>query len=375
MRQSLNAESNVRTSIPRLTYDLERLTEIVGEHPEPLFDHFHIPYKNLRRIHCPCLIHGGDNKNGMNIYLQGYRSPFVWKCRTHQCESVFKKTLVGFTRGLLSVDKCDWRSSKRIYPFNETIKFLINLYKLDPAKLIPDPDQISKKIFLAQTAQSEEKKGQFSRESIRDRLVIPSQYFIDREFSPEILDKYDVGISRKIGGSMTDRIIVPVYDEDFKYIGCSGRSFYEECQKCFSYHKDSCQSCGKSYFSKWKHSNDLGNFLYNFWYAKPFITTSSTAILVESPGNVWRLEEAGIRNSVAMFGVNFTEAQQLLLDKCGVMDLVLVLDGDKAGREGTEEIIEKCGKYYNFKTIEIPTGKDVADLDKETILHLFKGYI
>ncbi|NDC71851.1 MAG: hypothetical protein EBZ62_00150, partial [Sphingobacteriia bacterium] len=36
---------------------------------------------------------------------------------------------------------------------------------------------------------------------------------------------------------------------------------------------------------------------------------SHTAIIVESPGNVWRLEENGIHNSVALFGSSLSDRQ------------------------------------------------------------------
>ena len=64
--------------------------------------------------------------------------------------------------------------------------------------------------------------------------------------------------------------------------------------------------------SKWRHNKDFKTqeHLYNMWFAKEFIQSTRTAIIVESPGNVWRLEEAGIHNSVAIFGTNLSIKQK-----------------------------------------------------------------
>ena len=49
-------------------------------------------------------------------------------------------------------------------------------------------------------------------------------------------------------------------------------------------------------------------------FAKEFIKESGIVILVESPGNVWRLEEAGVHNSVAIFGSSLADRQKMILD-------------------------------------------------------------
>jgi DNA primase len=92
--------------------------------------------------------------------------------------------------------------------------------------------------------------------------------------------------------------------------------------------------------------------------------------LVEGPGDVWRLEEAGIQNSVAMFGVNLTDEQAILLECSGAMTVVLAEDNDAAGEIAINELKDQL-RGYNLKVYK-PSAKDVgemtiADLRKELV--------
>jgi len=89
-------------------------------------------------------------------------------------------------------------------------------------------------------------------------------------------------------------------------------------------------------------------------------------VIVESPGNVWRLEEAGIKNSVAIFGTSLGDRQKMLLDCSGAMSLLLLLDNDEAGKIGSKQIYDKCYRTYNIKTLSINTN-DIADMSIDEI--------
>ena len=108
------------------------------------------------------------------------------------------------------------------------------------------------------------------------------------------------------------------------------------------------------------------NHLYNYWFAKDHIKSQRYAIIVESPGNVWRLEEAGIKNSVAIFGSSLSNNQKMILDISGAMSLVLLMDQDDAGRKAAKQIAEKCNRIYNVHNIDIDYP-DVAAMTIEQI--------
>ena len=87
---------------------------------------------------------------------------------------------------------------------------------------------------------------------------------------------------------------------------------------------------------------------------------------MESPGNVWKLEMAGIHNAVAIYGSSMTDKQKMLLDISGAMNIYLLLDNDEAGHSGRKVIESKCHKTYNIYNIHIDTN-DVADMSVEQI--------
>jgi DNA primase len=188
-------------------------------------------------------------------------------------------------------------------------------------------------------------------------VQIPSTYFRSRGFTSSILKRYNVGDCWKRKKKFYARALIPIIDENNNVLGVTGRSVY-------------------NWDIKYLHSTGLntGSILYNYQFAKNHIKDSKTAIIVESPTNVLRLEESKIHNSVALFGVNFSTEKQLLLDQLGVTDLILLFDNDKpdkygkrAGEEAAKRVIKECSNYYNIKQIKLENVKDVADLKPEEI--------
>lgn len=116
------------------------------------------------------------------------------------------------------------------------------------------------------------------------------------------------------------------------------------------------------------------NYLYNFWNAKEHIFKDSYAIIVESPGNVWKLEENGIHNSVAVFGCNMSDRQKLILDSSGAMTLFIIMDNDEAGKRATEEIQQKCENTYTVYVPQI-SANDIAEMTSEQINTEIKQFI
>jgi hypothetical protein len=67
------------------------------------------------------------------------------------------------------------------------------------------------------------------RRYVTSSLVIPSEYYISRGYSAEILSKYDIGLCNKDGKEMSDRVVAPIYSDDHRYVvGCTGRSIYNK---------------------------------------------------------------------------------------------------------------------------------------------------
>lgn len=352
----------------------------------PLLDTFNLDYKiNHKMITMPCPIHGGDNASALNLYPEGENYRGNWKCRTHGCEKIFKGSVIGFIRGVISRQKYGWTESDDVScSFKEAVEFATGFIKKDLSQIKISKTEREKKQFTnvvnCLNNTPEISRSVVTREQIIKALEIAPQYYIDRNYTKEILTKYDVGLCEKAGKEMTGRVVVPVYDTKYQFmVGCTGRSIYEKCSKCKAYHntQDLCPNLESSWtFPKWKHSLDFKsqNHLYNFWFAKDYIFKSGIAIIVESPGNVWRLEENDIHNSVAIFGSSLSDRQKILLDSSGAMSLIILTDNDEAGRKAAEQIKNKCQNTYRIFIPKI-SKPDIGEMNSNEINNEIKTYI
>lgn len=333
---------------------IKLLSDLVCSDIERLLETFNIQeYRMLdNMIITSCPIHGGDNTSAFNLYYTGESYCGNWKCRSHKCEEHFKSSIIGFIRGCLSREKHQWeKNGDTMVSFKEALDFASKFVNKDMKSLKVSNKQKEKNNFIntvkyINNNTSDSDSPKIGRAIIRKNLSIPSKYFIDRNFSSEILDKYDVGDCSSISKEMYNRAVVPVYDINYTHmIGCSGRSI------------DGSKP-------KWKHSSGFKaeNVLYNYWFAKQSIKDSGVVILVESPGNVWKLEECGIHNSVCIFGSSLADKQKMLLDISGAMTIVTIMDNDEAGHSAAKQIYNKCHRTYNIKHINIEGYNDIAEM-------------
>lgn len=347
-------------------YQLKALSDAICEDIENLFVALDIDdYKMLdKMIMMSCPIHGGDNVSAFNLYYKGDNYCGNWKCRTHQCEETFKSSIIGFIRGCLSRRMCGWeKNGDTTVSFAEALDFAMKFSKKNLKDFNISKKQKEKNTFintinyLNPSAKNPAKT--IDRHTVVKNLQIPSPYFLSRGFSKDILVKYDVGECLNPSKEMYNRAVVPIYDMEHKaVVGCSGRSI-------------------NATIPKWKHNDGFRaeEHLYNFWYAKEHIQTTKTAILVESPGNVWKLEEAGIHNSVAIFGSSLKDKQKMLLDISGAMNLITIMDNDDAGKSAEQHIYKKCNRTYNVKHIHLQDFADVAEMSVEDIAKIIKPFI
>lgn len=365
---------------------LKLVCDQVCDNIEPLLDSFGIDYRvQSKMIVMPCPIHGGDNASAVNLYPDGDTYRGNWKCRTHNCEKTFKGSVLGFIRGILSRHHHGWnKDGDKMCSFNEAVDYALKFIKQDLSDLKVSKTEREKKQFTNVVnylnKSVEKSSSRVTRAQIVNSLNIPAKYYLDRNYSSEILTKYDVGLCNKSGKEMSDRIVVPIYDNDYTYmVGCTGRSIYEKCANCKGFHNptNTCPSSEDIWkYCKWKHNMDFKsqNHLYNFWFAKEHILSSSTAIIVESPGNVWRLEENGIHNSVAIFGSSLSDRQKIILDSSGAMNIVILTDNDDAGNKAAEQIKNKCQNTYRIFMPKI-SKSDVGEMNSEEINDQIKNYL
>lgn len=344
-------------------------------------------YRSRRMYYGCCPIHGGDNPGALLLYHDGETRPGFWKCQTKKCDATFKRTILGFVRGVLSQQRFDWscapagraRDAQQTASWKETVDWCCKFLGTTITAIEVDYELLEKQRFAAEVAALTRAPQQaprgIPRATVRKHLEVPAKYFVARGWSPEVLDRYDVGYYPAVLDEqgrqrpLAYRVAVPVYDNDYRVVvGFTGRSVYEACPRCGRHHHpdEGCPDRGDhaawGRTCKWyNHEFSKESYLYNFWFARKVVRETGVVVLVEGPGDVWRLEESGVHNSVALFGVHLSDEQQVMLEMSGAMNVVVLLNMDAAGEAGRDELRKKLGRSFRLHFPALKTN-DLGDM-------------
>lgn len=302
-------------------------------------------YYSGDKIISNCPIHAGDNSSAFNINIDKDSQYYGrWFCNTRQCHRRFRNDVLGLVQAVWcegdEANLSDPRNS-----FSEVCNWVRAFTTDVSGEFVVNQDDAVTKFLLSHNENAVEKTS-LSRGEIRSRLEIPSQHYLSRGFSEGVLDEFDIGLCTREGSQMYNRVVFPVYDDDGKYmVGCVGRR------------TDNIPD------GKWINSKGFNKslHLYNYNRARGRVKDRKAIILVEGQGDVLRMYEAGIINTVGLFGCSLSSNQEFILQKSGAWDIVIATDNDDAGRMGFELIKEKLRHLFNIHQLIIPT-KDLGDL-------------
>lgn len=324
-----------------------------------LLQAFNVKYEELdNRFTFCCPVHSGDNPNGACIFKDGTKSRGNWVCWTHGCQEKYGALILGFIKGALE------KRHGRTFLFGEAIDFALKFLKKEAIDIPDEPELYTvHRINQLNEIMAPSVKRQVpyvDRSIVLSELNIPSQYFLGRGYSAEILTEFDVGDCYKFGKLMNGRAVAPVYNSDYHYVGCSGRTTAADVKKF-----------------KWINSKDFktNEYLYGLWIAQPYIESSKTVILVEGQGDVWRMHEAGLRNTVGIFGSDLSDFQLEELEKLLIFDVIVLTDMDEAGRKAAASIVKKCGNRFNMIVPKLSNYKDVGEMTVEQIKEELGAFI
>lgn len=306
-----------------------------------VLDHYNIEYKDYGeayRMCCP--LHEGNNPTSFALK----KSNGLWFCHA-DCN----------TGG----DLISFIMKKEDISFHDAVSLISNILNVNI-------DEIQTKQGVGVVTQNTRKFMKLI-ESMKNRFTnyeLPKGSYYDlnkyRGFNKETMSHFGMRYAKSFKYTnrdgkvvtMRNRLIFPI-EYNGELIGMSVRRVDEND------------------FPKWMHLPQgikTGKLLYNMDNVTPF----EPIIVVEGILDVWKWYELGFTNVVATLGSNLSNEQELLLLR--YTDTVyLCYDGDKPGKEASNQIINRIKYKFNLFSIDLPDGKDPCDLTDEELMSRFNN--
>lgn len=317
--------------------ELDAIKEIANKNIAVILDSLQVTYTERYSYLCgPCPIHKGRNPGAFSWHVD----MGLYQCFSRGCHTKHGKDIFGLVSGITGCS------------FMDAVEYVKKTCQIEKV----DVDTISQRVQDKKFVDAINKKNRpfktFPEESLKKlRYHI---YLETRGYPKELIESYQIGISGDEYKKMSNRIIIPVRNINGQIVGFTGRTLYEDWKE---------RNIGK-----WENNSgfDKENNLFNIDRAAPFIRETGVAILTEGPLDVLRLEQAGIHNSVAIFGRKLHNGQIGLLLSCCASTLVLALDNDVAGQTGIEDAIRTAKNFFAIKRMNVGE-KDVGEMSIEQI--------
>ncbi len=297
----------------------------------------------MGRAACP--FHGGTNKSSFSIDL----NTGFWTCFSSHCHEGYSD-IVGlvqlathcnfidaiiFLAGLCGVNLSE-DHSKLAY---------VSAIKKDLADFVRRSQKNSTEMDLCTIYNIEE----YVYGWIQNR----SDYFYKQGYSHEIQDYFEVGFC--YDRYNVPRACFPVRDLQGRIVAWDGRRVdgVDNKMKYFIYPPG---------FPK-------GKVLYNYYRAKDYVQQSNGYLfLVEGYKACWSMVSAGYWNTAACMGAGLQGDQGfLLVQNLNLKCIVLMLDGDDAGRNGSRRTKSELGYFCDIKVIDMPDGQDPSTLTQQQL--------
>lgn len=175
-------------------------------------------------------------------------------------------------------------------------------------------------------------------------------WIASRGIHPETAAVFGVGVYSG-RGLMRNRCVIPIHDDQGRLVAYAGRSL-GQAQPRYLF---------PSGFAK-------SGALFNFHRASA--ECGHAVIVVEGFFDCMRVWQAGHRATVALMGVAMSQDQQLLLTS-RFRRVVLMLDGDDAGRNAARKLAARLRPYVEVRLVHLPEGSQpdkASDLEINNFL-------
>jgi len=278
-----------------------------------------------------CPLHGGENPTAFRVHL----SRGIWHC--------FSGCGGGDIVELIRrIEHCGYaeaaRQLHRIAQGQTPVS--------SPATLVPTATTVT------------EKKAHPFRPF---RVSIPLQPRVpflqrDKGIHPATATRFEAG--RAEGSSfLRDTVAVRLHDTDGQPLGYCGRRLLSE---------------HVTRFGKWRFPKGFpkSEILYNAHRA--LSARAQGIVVVEGPWPVMRLAQAGVTGAVALLGTTMSEVQARWLSQAS--GILLMLDGDEAGRKAATMIEEGLAGSTTVSVHQLPEGHEPEDLSDHQLIALVESY-
>ena len=182
---------------------------------------------------------------------------------------------------------------------------------------------------------------------------------IEVGFTEQTLRSFDIGYD-----PYHNMVTFPLRDVDGQLVGISGRRLEGEGSRYKIYDRE---------YLTWglpaRKNINRSVLLWNVHRAAPECMLANRPIIVAEgfKACMW-IWQAGYQNVVALSGSSVTTEQQWILEQFGV-PVVLMLDGDDAGREGTVRSGRRLQRSLNVRVAHVPTEEQPDALTTEQVAH------
>ncbi len=298
-----------------------------------------------------CPIHGGDNRNNFAIWFDHTDVP-VWKCFS-QCNTKGPLHTI-----LVRKYRCTDQEALSWMAMLAGIPMQGNRVWVSPEMIAEETlTQWRRRMGMSKV----DAPPVFSDAMLHDSLQWKSDYFVNRHFSREILDYFEVGFvpggrwlwpdeqqPGKYYGWFEDRVSIPLRLMDGRLTGFSGRRLDEIAQM------------------KYKILRGSGRTFTLYGLDKPYtqqaITQTREVVLVEGFPDVWRAWMHGIYNVVGVIGTDLSSQQVDLLKQFFLDRIVFFYDGDKSGQLSVKRMGKQVRGLCQLRNAVPPEGFDPGDL-------------
>ncbi|MEK6883511.1 MAG: toprim domain-containing protein [Nanoarchaeota archaeon] len=198
------------------------------------------------------------------------------------------------------------------------------------------------------------KKQKIFPEEFLKELFPIHNYWIKRGIEEKTINLFKGGICYE--GQLNNRYVFPIFNYKKQIVGFSGRDIINSDRP------------------KWKHLGDVDKWCYPTFLNFDYVWNGKEIILIESIGDMLSLWQAGIKNTLVLFGLNLSNKRFNFLIKSFPKKILISLNNDinnqKSGQKAANKIYSKLEKYFdkNQIVIKLPNKKDFGEMTTEEII-------